>query len=420
MNKDELKLFIDGQLVNQHKLEDDHISIFLNNGLIKPIGDGTYKSNFVGLFCTPTLVVFSLPYGASKETIDSLSFENLRMFLINIVKSIRRFESHYKGDKEIILSGRMEAAIHLLEEYEEYGFLKLYEKKNSSQASGKTNWNRTIKAFTPIKQGNTWVYNSYIKRKNVSHQSHDFIMLQKWALKYALEKTYFVTDEFNVSEELLETNLTLNEAKELFLKLRNSSTKDREIYILELIGSLINEDDKLSSYAIYTKHFKVIWEKALQQTLAHNSNLVNLVPHVDWRDDKAVLNNLNLKVAGSKGKPEVDIIFQENNKLYILDAKYYDLRNRRPGLTDLYKQLFYGVAFKSLLNLEHLPENGFIFPILSNNNSEVFYKFSIVEYKLQEADKDLANIPAYFANVNTVLKSFVEYKELRTEYLKFQ
>ena len=78
MNKDELKLFIDGQLVNQHKLEDDHISIFLNNGLIKPIGDGTYKSNFVGLFCTPTLVVFSLPYGASKETIDSLSFENLR------------------------------------------------------------------------------------------------------------------------------------------------------------------------------------------------------------------------------------------------------------------------------------------------------------------------------------------------------
>lgn len=420
MRKDKLKLLVDGQSVDRELFETIDASTLLENGLIKSTGDGAFTSSFVGLFYTPKMIVFSLPYGVSSDALDEMSDERLRNFLINVIKSITQFESHYSGYKEITLSGRMEAALNLLEEYEEFGFLKLYEKKNSKQASGKTNWNRTIKTYIPLKQGDTWIYDSYIRRKNVSHHGHDFVELQKWALRHALELTYFITDDFDITSELLNTDLNIVEARELFLRLRNNSTKDREIYLLELIGTLLDEETNLLGYSIYTKHFKVIWEKALQNTLLHDSSLVNLIPRVSWKDDEIVLNSLSLDILGTTGRPEVDIIFEEEDKLYILDAKYYDLRTRRPGLKDLYKQLFYGVAFQYLLNLENLPENGFIFPILSPEKQKTFSKFSLVQYKLQELNKDLANIPAYFADINMVLKSFVEHKELRTEYLKIK
>src|SRR5699024_3483350 len=56
-------------------------------------------------------------------------------------------------------------------------------------------------------------------------------------------------------------------------------------------------------------------------------------------------------------KQNPDILFKEEDKLYIIDAKYYNVRSNLPGWGDLVKQFFYSHTIIGRLNSFSKKEN---------------------------------------------------------------
>lgn len=424
MHKEQPYFLIDGMPVPKHIANLKCVTHLSEKGLFKTKVNDVLYSNFVGYFNMGATIFFSLPYGCTYEALDSLSEVELRKLSISLVNSIRLFDSHFQSDKEVVFTGSLEAAIRLLEEFEDKGFLQFFLKNHAKGLSGKPNWQKTMKSYLPVQQGSSWIYSDIITRRKVTHQNHEFVLLQKWALNYALTKTYFVTDEFDIEEELLENSLSEIDAKEILQKLLLETNKDHELYVLGLIESLMSDESTESSFAIYTKHFQVIWEKAIQCVLAHNKDLAAQVPSVDWKDNATNLTNLSVSLKEASSQPELDVVFEhkDSNTLYIVDAKYYDLVNRniRPGVTDLYKQLFYAIAFQLTKTTSKTPENGFIFPILTHSTNHVFTHFSDVQYSHTQENGEqhtVESIPAYFGNITDVFEAFLSKTSLQSKYV---
>lgn len=404
------------------KLTDSQISQLLNYKLITPNANLIYKVSFVGCVEVEGRVIISLPYGVSINQLSNLNFVGLRQFIRKMIKCIRFFDGHFIGKNEIVSSGKIAASFSLIEDFEENGFIKKFIKENIVNGTGSINWKRTIKSFQPFKVGNSWVYKDMVTRSSTHHENHELILVQKWALKQATKYASLLSDEHQVIEDELEANLTQAEVIEIVTRLYPKCTKDRELYTLGLILQLLDEQNTSEFSAIYTRNFNVIWEKALQKVLGHNHILKEKAPRVTWNDDNSINNMLGLKNKTIGSSPEVDIIFEDKETLYILDAKYYDVINNgnRPGLTDLYKQFYYGQAFKTILGLSELPQNGLIFPCYMPNQDDYLIKFTNVEYvvKIDEGVNKITEIPAYVASIEKTIDAFITHHSLQEEFLK--
>jgi hypothetical protein len=403
-------------------LTDSQINKLLTYKLITKNTNLVYKVSFVGCVEVEGTIIISLPYGVSINQLSNSGFLGLRPFIIKLIKCIRIFERHYVDKNEIVSSGKIAASFSLIEDFEENGFISKFIKENTINGTGSVNWKRTIKKFQPFKIGKSWIYKDVVTRSNTHHENHELILVQKWALSQATKYSLLLSDEHHIIEDVLESHLTQTEVIEIVSRLYPKSTKDREVYILDLILQLLDDQSTTQFSAIYTKSFNIIWEESLQQVLEHNHTLKEKAPNVTWNDDTSVNERLGIKNRTIGASPQVDIIFEKNDILYILDAKYYDIINNgnRPGLTDLYKQFYYGQAFKDILSLSDLPENGLIFPCYMPNEKDYLFKFTDVEYvvKLDGSLNKITQIPAYVASIEKTIDAFIAHQSLQEEFLK--
>jgi len=293
---------------------------------------------------------------------------------------------------------------------------------NSEKDKGAINWGKTIKRSTPFKSGNSWIYTDFIRRHNINHDENELTLIHKWSIKQAIDLLSFISDDFPLLTDDFDTQLTIDDVKDIALKLYPKITKDREIYIINLILQLINEKSEFDLSAIYTKNFNLIWEKALQKTLGHNEFLKNKIPKVKWNDVITITEALHISPTLNAASPEVDIIFQTESELHILDAKYYDIFNNksRPGLTDLWKQFYYGQAYKAILEIDEIPHNGFVFPCYMPKSDYFIKKFASVEFFVNlknGSHNKLTEIPAYVASLQLVLDAFIYSESIQNKYL---
>ncbi|TYK66031.1 LlaJI family restriction endonuclease [Colwellia echini] len=412
MDYKDILIKVDGLSIQpEDKLDDSQINILLTHKLITQSVDLIYKVSFVGCIEVKGRVIISLPYGVSINQLSRLSFLGLRSYIIKIIECIRIFERHFIGENEIVSSGKIAASFSLIEDFEENGFITKFIKENSINGTGSIDWKRTIKKFQPFKISDSWVHKNLVTRSNTNHENHELILVQKWALNQATKYSSLLSDEHQILEDELECNLSRDEVTEIVMRLYPKSNKDREIYVLDLILQLLDEQEGTEFSAIYTKSFNLIWEETLQQVLGHNQKLKDKAPRVMWNDDHSVNEELEIKSKPTGSAPQVDIIFENEDRLYIFDAKYYDIINNgnRPGLTDLYKQFYYGEAFKAILGLSDLPENGLIFPCYMPNQNDYLVKFTDVEYLVRGEGylNKITKIPAYVASIEKTIDAFL-------------
>ncbi|TLU65297.1 LlaJI family restriction endonuclease [Thalassotalea litorea] len=404
---------------------EEQIANLTSNNLLKSAcSDNKYKvkTTFVGCIEVGDTLLISLPYGITSKQLNTNYPHQFKSLVVKVIKSIKHFSHHYLGKNEIVQSGKLSAALLILEDYELNGILTKYNKQNFVRDKGKINWNNTLKKSQPYKLSNSWIYKDYYRKTSMKHDNHELTLIHNWAIHESLNLVEFISDEFNYDKDDFESHLTKSEVNEIVFKLYPKTTKDRELYVLDLISQLSNEKEQYSISAIYTKNFNLIWEKALQFTLGHDSTLREDIPKVNWNDCKKITEKLEIKPKNEGGAPEVDIIFKNNDQLHVLDAKYYDLFNAgtRPGLTDLWKQFYYGQAYQAIYNLDMLPKNGFIFPYFTLLNENSFRIFSEVLYSVEKesgASKELTKIPAFVASISDVLEAYLSDKNLIDDYL---
>ena len=131
----------------------------------------------------------------------------------------------------------------------------------------------------------------------------------------------------------------------------------RTLRTIDLIIDFISlkEDDGQENISIsfFTKNFYTIWEIMCRELFKSELKEFD-VPRPYWE--------INGEKKYTKQIP--DIVYKEDNILYILDAKYYNIDEGLPGWHDLVKQFFYELSLRKKIidvqeryNLMVLPYN---------------------------------------------------------------
>jgi len=403
-------------------ISDDTLNQLISKRLLKKTDDNRFKISFVGYIEINGTVLISVPYGVSTNQLANNRVE-IQHLIKKVIKVIQFFSQHYSGANEFCISGKIAASFKILEDFENYGLITRNKRTNSLRGTGAIDWTKTIRKNTPAKSGKNWIYESLVRRNKKIHESHELTALHRWALCKSLGHIQIVSDEFEHMNDLFTNILSNEEASGIASRQIGIATRDRDLLFLDLVQKLLSNDATETISAIYTSSFNIIWEKALQFVFKHEKKLKKKLPNVIWADDDTSMQQLHIKPRSSSGSPEVDIAFMNNNELYILDAKYYDLFNTgyRPGLTDLWKQFYYEQAYKIATSSNSTPKGGLIFPYFDTGKKLTIKKFSTVQFHVESANSDkveMANIPAFVASIDDVLEQFLTGISSQKDYIR--
>ncbi|MBY0755862.1 LlaJI family restriction endonuclease [Clostridium sardiniense] len=237
---------------------------------------------------------------------------------------------------------------------------------------GKTDWGRTIKYQRPIMQANgspvylqRQIRDSAQKDRNLITQIHE----------------YCVYESFTKLGWLFTTSMpkkpTLPFQKNMFLSIVNDKLRhtfnDKDKRLFQSMIDMINYIDEHSSQKNFyfgTDYFEYVWEKLIDKAFGVK-NKEWYFPRTTWTLSSGKIRNNNAL--------EPDTIMVKENKIYILDAKYYrygitgELKHL-PESTSINKQITYGEyvhtenKFKQKFGENIVVYNAFLIPYNKNEN----------------------------------------------------
>ncbi|EOW9530215.1 LlaJI family restriction endonuclease [Bacillus cytotoxicus] len=299
----------------------------------KFVGFSTYKENL--------FIVF--PKGFQLSNNIDVNKKKAKLLLQTLIKYEKStIENNFLGDGDDIVAQSFSSITRLIKDYQNFGIIKFQERKQEFNGKGRINWGKTIKQTQPYMQGNIPLYLDLITSQTHFFSEHEISHIHEYVLHHiSLQFGWLFNFKFHPdnTEELLRVEhmiyILTNALSQTFV--------EREIQLFkELINYLkkVSQEDS-SSLSIYaTQYFHNIWELMCARILKDNESLHKLVPNPYW-----VVND---KEYVTKQIP--DILFEKNFELYVLDAKYYRIKeglDKLPGWKDIVKQLFYAQSFKN-------------------------------------------------------------------------
>lgn len=236
-------------------------------------------------------------------------------------------------------------AFRLTEDYKINGLLKRNMKITTNKFTGNVNWISTINKKSPIFSNGYPIYHEAIYKKSKQDENSLLISLHKYAISKSLKQFGWLfgmeIHDFNDCEAELPCDLSKGIH---FLKneLRNTFIQ-REVDVIKWIINIILEKENKDIFAnlemLLTKSFYYVWEAMCSKILGNQySTLKMLLPQPVWE----IYNTNNTQSISHRP----DILLIRKNKLYILDAKYYDVNNNLPGWHDAVKQFFYSLSIR--------------------------------------------------------------------------
>lgn len=294
----------------------------------------------------------------------------------------------------------LELAVRFLRNYLENGLYIVHKNELELNGQGEINWETTIEQFDPVIIKGRPYYLDYMTEQAYSDENHYITQLQKclitvWGSK--LEKLglasvlrvnvpllsedsldYFGDSDYQISQINKELNVT-------FVTKSRETLKLMKELIQRFSENEINNHESLSFGMTGVEH---LWERACAEVFRSeldkkisecginssrfgNKTFREYMPSVFWKKDRE--SRCISKADGWR----LDFIRYFNQKLVILDAKYYSVNwnddgkiEGQPGIPDIAKQMFYQMAFKDLvdnpINTVTGFVNAFLFPYNGN------------------------------------------------------
>lgn len=413
--KQELLEYLD---VNKDELEFIINKLYLKN-IIK-INNGKFQFLYVGITIVNSKPIFILPkYG------NSLEEDKKNKHFKKIVELLNIFTLKEKLDENIIESISKNNEIEeneflsiikfILDDYSEYGLYKSEVDSVELNGNGDIDWDKTIDQIEPIIFKKQWIYTDFITNESMIDEEKFITLLHGTIINECIDlfKRYNLNLIFDCNEEIVEKTLESLE-KEDFEILESKIDKevsiqfnDRKLRVLYAIKAYLYRRAALVDTDLIlfgTRNFKWVWE--VMCGYVFNNEFVNQGRKSKYEifgitSPKWIINNNCMNIDGAsdfemkKNRLTPDIlktIFSaDENKLLILDAKYYnikfDLENRKvlgnPGIEDITKQYLYKTALKNYINKNNIDNNNvinaFIFPTLDTTNIQGIVKLDFME-----------------------------------------
>lgn len=337
-------------------------SSFFTKNILTVTPSGLLYFNACGIFieASGTYVIF--PKGLITDEMDEVSLIDHAGLLVQVFRKYNlkqnvSIQSEAVTSKQIEDSSAVFSLLDLLEDYLSHGPLVRETVIRESGYNGRIDWRQTINKTTPLISKDTVHYlPPVIKRKVYERES----TIQKIYLRCIADsfRKFGWIYGLGAPEEFFDVpDLDMGEGE--MLRLLHAELRmtffDRDIHVIKLMIRYFEEihtakSEKPDSVFMYSLHFHTVFE-AMCMSVFNGMNAAEFdIPRPSWH-----MTDGSIKTTSQIP----DILFIEDEELFVLDAKYYDPRYNLPGWGDLVKQHFYGFSFQNRFKRIH---NIFLLP----------------------------------------------------------
>lgn len=366
---------------------------------------GKQEDGFVGIrYLDGDLKVY-FPYGYSKPADVEKEY---RRDILNLVSVLSTYSWEGKGvDKNWQLNEDevpfpIHAYLHVFDYFLNFGYYVENESIYKRTSSGKINWSRTIKQVRPRLAGEypheSVVYLDFIAKKSRNDENEMITRIHKYCVYESYEKIGCLFGFVQPEKPAVAFN------EKLFVTLLRSKMartfNERHLLLfqnmLDIVRYLGKRKDSQKAF-FGTKNFEYVWEGLIDSVFGIDANEKRkYYPHCSW------------KIHGNRESSEIrdekrtalrpDTIMLLDDKIFILDAKYYpygddgtnkdNLRNPQnlPGTGSIVKQIAYAEFVESRQKGKpaSYPQgkvfNAFIMPYASHKKSLENYALENMGY----------------------------------------
>lgn len=291
-------------------------------------------------------VIFPCGYRVNDPNYDIQLLLDLFDRLVNEKKLDKEFydliDLEYEGNGQLLT-----VAYAIIKDYRENGAITIESVIQGINIGGKVNWKKTVKRKSQIftEEGMPIFTDLVMSRKENNKDA-----LLRSLHRYAINKSIAMFGVlFGMDSEYDEEAIELPVDKEYAIKFlkseRHMTYNSRLLRIIDLIMKFIdsneNEDTNNDFMALSTKSFFSVWELMCKTILRDEfPSMKDKMPKPYWKI--------------GDGEPRYteqipDIVYKNNDELYVLDAKYYYVKKNLPGWQDLVKQYFYEMSLRAIL-----------------------------------------------------------------------
>ncbi len=350
----------------------------ISNRCTFEIADG--EDRFVGIRKSGEKIKISFPLGY-KNVNDITDAKELRNEIMTLVTTLDRFAKTKGGQSCLLAYGENEtnfpfrAYLYIIKDYLDNGYYHEREIVYEDNSKGKINWKRTIKQKKPLPAGNNFVYLDFIRKKEVTNYETYITLIHEFCVFESFSKIGWLYTDYMPMNPNVENNV---EAFSAVIRQQLAVTfNDKKKALFSAMLDVINASEKESdstSFSYGTNRFEYVWENMIDYVFGED-NIKKYFPRTEWHlVDKSVKNNSPL---------EPDTIIEFNNKLYIIDAKYYRYgvveprdASLLPGTGSISKQIIYGESAAKRCRDEGTPKevyNAFVMPFRAKGDSHYEY-----------------------------------------------
>lgn len=311
------------------------------------IYDAKLQGNeFVGIKIEDDKPKVYFPLGYSKSS----DLKQERKDILNLISVLSAYGK--KADGKLTKSEQdsesfpIRAYIGVFVHYLNYGYYVENETVFKRSASGKINWNRTIKQIRPQVSENSAVYLDYIRKKNSLNENALITQIHEYCVQESYKK---IGSIFNFPRP---ENFAIQLRKDLFVsvlreKIANTFNERNLLLFHNMLDMLLSmaKDEKPKKLFFGTDDFEYVWEGLVDKVFGI-SNKQDYYPKCSWTTIDSEKSEDVKWQESEKSALRPDSIMICNGKVFILDSKYYKYGATRsnfhlPGSGSILKQLAY-------------------------------------------------------------------------------
>ena len=374
------------------------------------------RDDFVGLRFVNGQPRVVFPRGFSLSTGE----KEIRRDILRLLTAISKFSGHREGDKvrNTIGDNTLRFPIlsyqYVISDFLENGYYTEKEVRYIERPRGKINWKRTIQKEKPQYDGRNVVYLDFVVKTNLINNNNLITRIHE----YCVHESFSRIGWLYLSNNLLPPKPRIAFSRHLFLsilqrELRNTFNDQKRLLFMSMINivkSTAEDGDNHSETAFGVNRFEYVWEGMIDYVFGED-NKERYFPHATW----TVIRNGRTVLESSELRP--DTIVKVDNKIYILDAKYYKygitgLSNHLPATDSIQKQITYGdyVHQKGFAETNNI-FNAFLLPYCSQTNTH--YEVAAIataDWKAYSADTPKYNyVLAILVDTTHLLRSYTKH-----------
>ena len=344
--------------------------------------------------------------------------EQTRRDILHLLAAIQKFSGRQEGTSASSISGEEVLSFpilsyqYIIKEYLAHGYYVERESQYNDASRGKINWKRTLQKKQPVYNNGNLVYLDFIVKTNKINQNNLITRIHEYCVYESFKKLGWLY----LSGDFLPKKPQIRFNKRMFIgvlkdALNNTFNNNKRMLFTSMLNIInIKEEsiDTIDKEAFGVNRFEYIWEKIVDYVFGED-NKDQYFPHAKWH---IISGN---KVESSALEPDTIMLYDD--KVYILDAKYYKYGitlnpMHLPGSSSIEKQIVYGEYVETCKKVHgDKIYNAFIMPY-DFGNERIPYKFVSVGTADWKPYDDMS------ANYNYVLGILVDTRYLMEQINK--